>query len=392
MKNELILNKALDLVEPSKSVTLLGKVKQMQAVDPTILNLTGGEPDFDTPEKICEEAYKQIMSGCTHYADSKGDPELRAAIAEKLARENNAPYSMDNILVTPGAKYAIYAAIQAIVNPGDEVMWLTPGWVSYPAIVTLCGGTPVAVNLDYDKDYAIFSEQLESLATEKTKLLILNYPNNPTGKVLSGNDLNELKIFLRKHPDILVISDEIYEKLLYDGSCSPSLASDPEFFERILVVNGFSKSCAMTGWRVGYLACNPEIYKAALKIFQHSMSCTASFSQKAAIVALNLPEETERMRAAYEHRRNIVLEGFKSIPNAQFKAPEGAFYAWIKFDTDKSSEELCTLLLEKAGIGGIPGSAYGEENGCLVRFCFAKDDATLIDFTARMQKFCAEEI
>ncbi|MCF0230072.1 MAG: aminotransferase class I/II-fold pyridoxal phosphate-dependent enzyme, partial [Parasporobacterium sp.] len=224
--------------------------------------------------------------------------------------------------------------------------------------------------------------------TSRTKLLIINYPNNPSGKVLSEADLCELKTYLRKHPDVYVISDEIYEKLIYDGNVHISPASDPEFFSRIILINGFSKCSAMTGWRVGYLACNPEIYKAALKIYQHSMSCTSSFVQKGALAALKLPEETERMRSAYEHRKNIIYEAFRDIPEIEFKNPEGSFYAWVRFNTDKSSEEICTLLLEEAGIGGIPGAAYGVRNGCFVRFCFASSDEVLTEFTARMKDFC----
>lgn len=383
------LNGALDRVEPSKSVTLMANINTMQALDPSVLNLTGGEPDFDTPKVICDAVYRQMLSGCTHYGDSKGDPELRAAIAEKLSNENNAPYSADQILVTPGGKYAIYAAIQALVNPGDEVLWLTPGWVSYPAIVTLCGGTPVAIHLDYDQDYCITEEVLEAYTSDRTKAICINFPNNPTGKIMSEADADALKNWLRRHPDVYVISDEIYEKIIFDGREVISLASDPEFFSRVFIVNGFSKSSAMTGWRIGYLACPVDVNSAALKIFQHSMSCTNSFVQKGAIEALRHPEETERMRAAYEHRRNLIYEGLKDIPNIDFKLPEGAFYAWVKFQTEKSSAEVCDLLLSEAKIGGIPGDAYGEEGGTMVRFCFAKDDETLTEFTNRMKKFCA---
>lgn len=385
-----ILNAALDRVEPSRSVTLMANIKSMQKTDPTVLNLTGGEPDFDTPKEICNEVYRQMLAGNTHYGDSKGDPELRAAIADKLNKENATDfYTAEQILVTPGGKYAIYAAIQALVNPGDEVLWLTPGWVSYPAIVTLNGGTPIAVHLDYDQDYAITEEVLEAHTSDKTKAICINFPNNPTGKIMTEADARALKNWLRKHPDVYVISDEIYEKIIFDDNKVVSLASDPELIDRILIVNGFSKCSAMTGWRLGYLACSPEIYKAALKIFQHSMSCTNSFIQKGAVLALKLTEETEKMRAAYEHRRNLVYEGLKEIPNVEFRLPEGAFYAWVKFDTDLSSEEVCNRLLSEAKIGGIPGIAYGEEGACLVRFCYAKGDEILNDFVERMKKFCA---
>lgn len=386
------LNEALDRIAPSESVSLMAAVKKLQAVDPTILNMTGGEPDFATPAAVCEEAYRAMMAGCTHYGDSKGDPELRAAIAEKLFKENNAPYSPEHILVTPGGKYAIYVAIQALVNPGDEVLWLTPGWVSYPAIVTLCGGTPVAVNLRYEEGYRLNTDLLEEKTTGKTKLLILNYPNNPTGCVLSEQELADLKAYLRRHPNVLVLSDEIYEKLVYDGARAETPASDPEFFERVMIVNGFSKCAAMTGWRIGYLACSPDLYPAVQKIFQHSMSCTSTFVQKAAMVALKLPGETERMRAAYESRRNLIYNGLKDIPNIEFRLPSGAFYAWIRFKTDLDSKAVCARLLEKAGIGGVPGAAYGEKQVCMVRFCYASNETVLTQFVERMRRFCAEEL
>ena len=382
------LNTLLDKVEPSKSVTLLAKTRKLQETDPTILNFTGGEPDFDTPKAICDEAYRQMLAGQTHYANAKGDIDLRRALAEKLARENGAPYGEDDILVTTGGKYAIYVAVQAMMNPGDEALWLTPGWVSYPAIVTLCGGTAKAVHLDYDQDYALTADLLEAQTTDKTKLLIINYPNNPTGKLMSEQDMAELKTWMRRHPQVYVISDEIYEKLVYDGKSFTSLASDPEFFGRTLIVNGFSKCSAMTGWRIGYLACPPELMPSVMKIFQHSMSCVATFTQKAAIVALHCEEETEQMRLAYERRRMILYNGIKEIPKAELVKPEGSFYAWVRFDTALDSETVCNRLLEEAGVAGIPGSAYGEEKYPMVRFCYASEDDKLKELVRRLKIFC----
>ena len=387
MNTQNSFNRYIDLVEPSRSVVLSARLRQMLAQGADVVNLTGGEPDFDTPVQICEEAARQMLAGNTHYGDSKGDPQLRGAIAEKLRADSHAHYSPDNILITPGGKYAIYLAVQAIVNPGDEVLWLTPGWVSYPSIVTLCGAKPVAVRLEAEDNFALSCEKLEEHTSERTRLLIINYPNNPTGAVLTGSDMEELKKYLMRHPDIYCLSDEIYEKLVYDGCSSLSPASVPELSERILVVNGFSKCSAMTGWRIGYLAMNPEICTRVMKIFQHSMSCVSGFIQKAAITALHLEEETQKMRRAYEMRRNNIYEELKDIPNVHFEKPSGAFYAWVKFDTSLSSEELCSLLLEKPGIGGIPGSAFGEEEECRIRFCYASSDDTIREFTSRLKAF-----
>lgn len=370
-------NEKISNVEPSKSVTLLAKTKELQKTDSSIINLTGGEPDFPTPEPICQEVIRQLAAGNTHYSDSKGNEDLRIRISQKLNEENHAPYGPDQILVTPGAKMAVYLAVRALLNPGDEAIWLTPGWVSYPSIVQISGGVPVAVHLKYEEDYRITREALEAAVSEKTKLLIINYPNNPTGRILRDADIEAVSGFLRNHPGVYLLSDEIYEKVIFDGNQAVSMASFPEFFDRVIVVNGFSKCSAMTGWRVGYLACNPELYQVVLKLFQHSMSCTSGFLQKGALVALDCRKETEEMRQAYERRRDLLTAGIEEIPGVEFAAPSGAFYAWIKFDTDLSSEELCNDLLEKAKIAGVPGSAYGEEDAVCVRFSFAASEKDL---------------
>ena len=383
-------NTQISGVEPSKSVTLLAKTKVLQKTDPEIINLTGGEPDFPTPKPICDEVTRQLAAGNTHYSDSTGNEDLRIRIARKLNEENNAPYKKENILVTPGAKYAVYLAIRALINPGDEAIWLTPGWVSYPSIVEVSGGRPVAVHLKYDEDYRITLEALEEAASEKTKLLIINYPNNPTGKILTDSDIAALSEFMRRHPNVYLLSDEIYEKIVYDNQKIVSMASFPEFFERVIIINGFSKCSAMTGWRVGYLACNPDLYKVILKLFQHSLSCTSGFLQKGALVALDCTEETEQMRQEYEKRKNLLVEGIKDIPGAEFIAPAGAFYAWVKFDTDKSSEALCNELLESAKIAGVPGAAYGEEEKVCIRFSFAASEQDLNRMLDNLRKFLSK--
>lgn len=384
-------NRQISNVEPSKSVTLLAKTKELQKTDPKIINLTGGEPNFPTPKPVCDEISRQLAAGNTHYSDSTGNEDLRIRLARKLSDENNAPYRPENILITPGAKYAVYLAIRTLINPGDEAIWLTPGWVSYPSIVEASGGHPVAVHLNYEEDYRISYEALEAAVSEKTKLLIINYPNNPTGKILTDADIEALSRFLRKHPDIYLLSDEIYEKIVFDNHKIVSMASFPEFFERVIVVNGFSKCSAMTGWRIGYLACHPTLYKVILKLFQHSISCTSGFLQKGALVALDCTEDTERMRHAYESRRNLLVEGIRDIPNVEFVPPAGSFYAWLKFDTKKNSEELCNDLLESAKIAGVPGIAYGEEDKVCIRFSFAASEDELKQFIVNLRTYmCAQ--
>lgn len=380
-------NRLISNVEPSKSVTLLAKTKELQKTDPEILNLTGGEPDFPTPKAVCDTVVTELAAGHTHYSDSRGDADLRARIARKLQEENHAPYQAENILITPGAKYAVYLTIRALINPGDEAIWLTPGWVSYPSIVEASGGKPVAVHLKYEENYRITEEALEAAASDKTKLLIINYPNNPTGQILTESDIQALTAFLRNHPDVYVLSDEIYEKIVYDQNKIVSLASIPEFFERVVIVNGFSKCSAMTGWRLGYLACTPALYQVVLKLFQHSISCHQRFLQRGALTALDCVEETEQMRQAYEKRKNLLFEGIREIPGVELLTPAGAFYAWVKFDTDMDSETLCNDLLNKAKIAGVPGIAYGEEDCVCIRFSFAASEDVLRTMLERLKTY-----
>ena len=380
-------NKQISNVEPSKSVTLLTKTKELQKSDPEILNLTGGEPDFPTPKAICNTVVAELAAGHTHYSDSRGDAQLRARIARKLQEENHAPFQPENILITPGAKYSVYLTIRALINPGDEAIWLTPGWVSYPSIVEASGGIPVAVHLKYEENYRITAEALEAAVSDKTKLLIINYPNNPTGQILTEADIQALTVFLRNHPDIYILSDEIYEKIIYDQKQIISLASIPEFFDRVVIVNGFSKCSAMTGWRLGYLACNPAMYQVVLKLFQHSISCTSSFLQKGALTAMDCVEETEQMRQAYEKRKNLLVKGIREIPGVELLTPAGAFYAWVKFDTDMDSETLCNDLLDKAKIAGVPGIAYGEEDCVCIRFSFAASEDVLKTMLERLKDY-----
>lgn len=380
------LNRLIASLEPSKSVTLMARTKELQKTDPSIINLTGGEPDFPTPKKICDEAARQLAAGYTHYTDGPGDADLRAALSKKLMRENHASYEPDQILITPGAKYAVYLAVHAVLNPGDEAIWLTPGWVSYPSIIQACGGIPKAVHLKWEDGYKITRDALEQAVSEKTKLLIINYPNNPTGKVLSENDRKILAEFMEAHPQIILLSDEIYEKIIYPGYKAVSMASIPELTDRTIIVNGFSKSCAMTGWRIGWLACSREIYKVIMKLFQHTISCTSGFLQKAALTALGCAEETEKMRLSYEKRRDLLLKGFQNLPGAEMIKPEGAFYAWVKFDTQTDSQTLCSRLLDCAGIAGVPGDAYGEENHTCIRFSFASSEKLLEEALERLEK------
>ena len=380
-------NRIISEIEPSRSVTLMAKAKEMQKSDPSVINLSGGEPDFATPEKICQEVAKALREGDTHYSDFRGNADLRKRISEKLLEDNGIACTADDILITPGGKYAVYLTVRALINPGDEVIWLTPGWVSYPSIVQASGGMPVAVHLDHKDAYRVHREQLEAAASDRTKLLILNSPNNPTGKVFSKEDLAEIKAFLLAHPDVYVLSDEIYESIVYESYQAESLAADPELADRVIVVNGFSKSSAMTGWRIGYLMCKSKAMQVIQKLFQHTLSCVSGFLQRGALVALDCKEETKEMRKAYSRRRDLLLRELSDVPGLHLFTPEGAFYAWIRFDVEEDSAAFAERLLDEAKIAGVPGDAYGEEGGTFVRFSFAASDEVLLELTKRLRRF-----
>lgn len=366
------MNQKIVQMQPSASVILMGKAKEMQKKDPSVISLTGGEPDFDTPTSITIGAIKSLLEGNTHYVVGPGIPELREAIQKKLQKENGIFCDVNHILLTPGGKNAIYLAIHAVLNPEDEVLVLDPSWVSYEPIIQAVGGKCVKVKLDYKTQYRITSEKLEEACSEKTKMIIINYPNNPTGCILHEDEADILEAFLLAHPDIYLLADEIYEKLVYDGKKSISMASRNSIQDRVITVNGFSKSVAMTGWRMGYMVSNKEVFQTAYKLYQHSLSCMSGFLQKGAVYAFECEKEMEEMRKTYEERRNMFIRILNSTKGVHCNMPEGAFYAWVHFDIkDMDSFKICEYLMENAGVVGMPGSAYGEENVCCMRFSFA---------------------
>ena len=373
-----MFNQYIEAITPSATIEVMAKVKKMRETDPEIIDLGVGEPDFDTPKKICDEMFKQVQAGYTHYTVGTGLPELRSGIAAKLKEENGCSYSPEGIIVTPGGKFSIYLAVRILLNVGDEVMYLTPGWVSYPSIITASGGVPVAVELKAAEQYKITMEQLEEKVSDKTRLLIINYPNNPTGCILSREEAEAIREFMLKHPDILLLSDEMYERIVYPPYKNISPASYPEIAERVITVNGFSKSAAMTGFRIGYMATTPKIAAMAAKLFSHTISCVSGFIQKAAVVALDCKKEMEEMRKQYERRRDILVNGLNGIPGVHCHLPEGAFYAWTEFDIPgMDSNQVCEFILENAKVVGIPGLAYGNEDSCHLRFCFAASEDKL---------------
>lgn len=343
-----------------------------------VFDLTIGEPDFDTPPHIVEAAYDALKAGFTHYVNSRGISELLDAIAAKLAQDNDLDYAPDReILVTLGGKQAIFCAVVATVEQGDEVLVLDPAWVSYDPMVRLAGGIPVHVPLSPEDNFRITEAQLSAHLTNRTRMVILNSPNNPTGRVATSAELEAVAAIAEK-ANLLIISDEIYEKLVYDDCRHISIATLPGMRDHTLVVNGFSKSYAMTGWRLGYVAGPASLIGALLKVHQHSVTCTTSFIQKAAVAALTGPQDDMvRMVAEFGARRDLVVQGLNAIPGVKCSQIEGAFYAFPDVSAYGTGEEVGKVLLRDGGVALVPGSAFGESCGNHLRLSFAASRETL---------------
>jgi aspartate aminotransferase len=372
------LSQLIGAVPGSVTAMMMQKGRELAAAGMDVINLAGGEPDFNTPAHIIEAAHKAMLAGDTHYPPSFGTPELLDAIVAKLARENNVHVTRDQILVTPGAKWAIYVTLAVTTNPGDEVLVLDPAWVSYGPMVQLQQATPIHVALPSEDNFRITVPLLEQHITPRSKLIMVNSPNNPTGRVLTRDEIDAIVHVANKH-DLYVLSDEIYEHILYDGAVHYSLAAEPGMAERTIIVNGFSKAYAMTGWRLGWLAAPKPIAKLARTLQTQSITSAASFAMTAGAVALNGPQEcVHEMTAAYTARRRFMLDALEEIPGVECAPIEGAFYVFPKFTaTDKGSLEIASILLEDGLIATTPGVAFGQAGEGHVRFSIASDMGTL---------------
>lgn len=373
-------------VPKSPTIALADKAKQLAAQGVDVVALAGGDPDFDTPSHVIEAAIDAIHDGKTHYAaPSKGITPLTDAIAEKLQKDNNVTINpKTDIVVTPGGKFAIYLALQSILNPGDEVLILAPYWVTYPSSVIMNGGVPVIVPLSADDNYTITADILGEYITPKTKALIVNSPNNPSGRMMTQAEADAI-VEVANEADIFVMSDEIYEYINFDDREHISLASLPGMADRTLIVNGMSKGYAMTGWRLGWLAGPTNVMQIASKFNSQTATSSATFTMHAAVAAYNGPQDNvTMMREAYAKRRDFLMDCFSEMKNVECAPIEGAFYAFPKFNTDKTSEEIADLILDKAQVVGVPGSAFGITDTVHMRFSFATDMASLEKAMSRL--------
>ncbi|MDD3740904.1 MAG: pyridoxal phosphate-dependent aminotransferase [Bacteroidales bacterium] len=387
----------LNKMAVSATLAMAQKSRDLQAQGVDIINLSIGEPDFDTPEHIKEAAKKAIDDNFTHYPPVPGYDSLRKAIVNKFKRENNLDYSVDQIVVSTGAKHSIINVFLSILNPGDEVIVPAPYWVSYVDMVGLAEGIPVVIKCDINSDFKMTATQLESAITTKTRAIIFSSPSNPTGNLYSKEELKNLASVISKHPNIIVLSDEIYEHINFVGK-HESIAQFSEIKDRVVVVNGVSKGYAMTGWRIGYIGAPAWIAKAVTKLQGQFTSGACTIAQKAAEAALNAgSEQCKEMTAIFKKRRDIVLNFMKDIPGFKTNLPEGAFYVFPEVSfffgkkyenyTIKDSNDLALYLLDKGHVATVGGTAFGSPE-CL-RFSYATSEELMLEALTRIKNALA---
>ncbi|MBR2638480.1 MAG: pyridoxal phosphate-dependent aminotransferase [Bacteroidaceae bacterium] len=388
----------LNRLSPSATLAMSQKSQELKAQGVDVINMSVGEPDFNTPDNIKEAAKKAVDDNWSRYSPVPGYPTLRKAIVEKLKRENGLDFKESQISVSNGAKQAVCNAIMALVNPGDEVIVPAPFWVSYPEMVKLADGTPVIVSAGIEQNFKITGKQLEEAITPKTKMLILCSPSNPTGSVYTKDELKELADVIAKYPEIFVVADEIYEHINYVGT-HESIAQFPEIRDRVIIVNGVSKAYAMTGWRIGYLAAAEWIVKGCNKLQGQYTSGPCSVSQMASLEAYEGTQQpVEEMRKAFQRRRDLIVKLAKDIPGLEVNVPEGAFYLFPKCSsyygksygehTINNSDDLAMYLLTEAHVATVGGGSFGSPE-CF-RMSYATSDDNIIEAIRRIKEALAK--
>jgi len=373
---------------PSLTLSIDSKAKAMKAEGIDVCGFGAGEPDFDTPEHIKTAAIAALQAGFTKYTPSAGIPELRQAIAEKLAADNGLTYRAGQVIVSNGAKHSCYNAILATCQPGDEVIIPAPYWVSYPDMVRLVGAEPVIVPTMERNNWKMHAEDFENAMTPRTKMLIMNSPCNPTGSVYTQEELEAI-VEVARGEDIYILSDEIYEKLVYDDAKHVSIASlSKEAYDLTITVNGFSKSYAMTGWRLGYLAAPEAVAKAVDSIQSHTTANPSSFSQRGALAALKGDQQSVAdMREEFDMRRNYMLDRLSKIPNVTAVRPQGAFYVLVNVSQlGLTSQNFADRLLSKSNVAVVPGAAFGDDR--TIRLSYATSIDIIKKGLDRFQDFC----
>jgi len=384
------LSQRVARLSPSATLSISALAKAMQAEGLDVCILSAGEPDFDTPEHIRAAAIRALQEGKTRYGPTAGIPALRQAVADKLRRENGLDYSPEQILISNGGKQTLFNLAMVLLDPGDEVILPVPYWVSYPEMVALAGAQVVRVQTQEAQGFKLTADQLRQALTPRSKLLILNSPANPTGAVYHRHELEALAEVILSVPHLYVVCDEIYEKLVYGEARHLSLGSlSPELLPRTILSSGFAKAYAMTGWRIGYLAGPKPIVEAAISLQSHSTSNVCTFAQYGALEALTSPlsaPAVEKMRQEFWRRRDLMLEGIRTLPKVSCPEPEGAFYIFLNISqTGLSSVEFCQRLLKEHHVAAVPGVAFGADH--CIRLSYAADRVTLEKGLERLHRF-----
>jgi aspartate aminotransferase len=380
-------------IKPSATIVVSMQAMNLKAQGKDIVSLGAGEPDFDTPAHICEAAIKAIGEGKTRYTQVDGTPDLKAAIAGKFLRDNELEFTADQIIVSNGAKQSLYNLMVAVLNHGDEVIVPAPYWVSYPDMVKLADAEPAILAATPENDYKITARELQNSLNDNTRMVILNSPSNPTGKVYTEEEYRALGDVLMEHPKVFVACDDIYEHIYWgEGSFGTFLNVCPELADRTMIINGVSKAYAMTGWRIGYLAGPADLIKAMRKVQGQSTSCASSISQAAALAALTGPQDcVEEMRQAFKRRYEYIHDALNDIPGVDCPDCDGAFYAFPSFkgfiesqESIRDDLELASWILDEAGVSTVPGSAFGAPGH--LRLSYASSMEQLRDAIGRVKK------
>ena len=366
---------------------VLAKARRLEAEGMDVVHLEIGEPDFDTPSNIIAAGAKALNSGYTHYNPSPGFPEVRDRIAQEISKTRNISVTGDNVVVTPGGKPIMFFTMLALIDEGDEVLYPNPGFPIYESMIRFVGGVPIPMKLDGARDFNIDLDEVADQVTPRTKLMIINSPNNPCGGIISAGD-QEVLADLAKENDVVVLSDEIYRRFLYEGEHT-SVASFPDMRDRTIILDGFSKTYAMTGWRIGYGVMPVELVEPISRLVTNSVSCTAGFTQMAVMEAMDGPQDdAHEMVAEFKRRRDIIVDGLNRIPGIQCAKPKGAFYVFPNMEgTGMTSREFADRLLEEAGVACLAGESFGKFGNGHVRFSFANSAENIEKALERIQNF-----
>ena len=369
---------------------VLAKARRLEAEGMDVIHLEIGEPDFDTPSNIVEAGKAALSNGYTHYGPSPGDMEVRERIAREVSETRNISVTADNVVITPGAKPIMFFTILALVNRGDEVLYPNPGFPIYESMINFVGGVPVPMKLLPSRDFNVDLDEVAASIGPQTKLMIINSPNNPCGSIIEKGDLEALAELAREH-DVTILADEIYRRFLYEGEFA-SVASFPGMRDRTVILDGFSKTYAMTGWRIGYGVMPTELVEPISRLGTNSVSCTASFTQRAVLEAMDGPQnEPDRIVAEFKSRRDIIVEGLNQVPGVRCPMPKGAFYTFPSVeDTRMTSRDFADGLLEEEGVACLAGESFGEYGEGCVRFSFANSAENIERALERIQRFVSK--